>query len=123
MKVANVRENHLLTLSFIVINDIDHLTRTLESIYALTSTAIEIYVVLDMDENKRAEASAFLTKTYPALNPIVNAQRQGFAANHNQIMRRAQGEYIALLNDDILLQNEALDILVDYLRSHPDVGL
>jgi GT2 family glycosyltransferase len=39
------------------------------------------------------------------------------------VMRRAQGKYILVLNDDMLILNGALKKMVDFMEASPDVGI
>jgi len=53
---------------------------------------------------------------------IANAGNRGFAAANNQALAVAKGQYLLLLNPDTLVHPHALDLLVEYVESHPDVG-
>lgn len=112
-----------LAINFILIGSDTHLRQALQSLYATTHTPFKIYVVIDTGSGKEDPQLIALLKDYPDLHLIINDKRQGFAANHNQAMRIATEDYIALLNDDIILHAGALDSLVAYMDTHPDVGL
>jgi GT2 family glycosyltransferase len=60
---------------------------------------------------------------FPDIEIAVNDQPRGFAANHNAVLHRARTEFVALLNDDVILHQGALDTLINYLKDHPNVGL
>ena len=47
----------------------------------------------------------------------------GFAAGNNELATRAAGDFLCLLNPDTTLNADALTPLVEYVRSHPDVGI
>lgn len=46
----------------------------------------------------------------------------GFATANNEGIRRASGEYILFLNPDTIVLDNALQILMEYMENHPDVG-
>lgn len=108
------------TVSLIVHRNFSYIADAVRSIYATTTTPPVIYVIINA--GTEAETAAFRA-TFPEVQVIVNEKPVGFAANHNQIMRCAETAFVALLNDDIRLHDGALDTLLAYLQSHPDVGL
>jgi hypothetical protein len=111
-----------LAVSFIVIGSVDRLLDALKTLYEKTRTPFRVYVVVDT-EGGANDPQIDRLREYSDIQFIFTQQRQGFAANHNLVMRHSNEPFIALLNDDILLQNDALDILVSYLEQHPQVGL
>lgn len=112
-----------LGISFILIDKDTYLRQALQSLYATTHTPFQIYLVVDTGNGREDPQLSHLLRDYPELRLIINEKRQGFAANHNQVMRIAREEYVALLNDDIILHEGALDTLVEYMDAHSDVGL
>ncbi len=60
---------------------------------------------------------------FPGLRVIRNAQNRGYAAANNQAIRLAQGDYVLLLNPDVILERNALATATAYLDAHPDVGI
>jgi len=112
-----------LAVSFIIIKDFDNLQGALQSLLAHHQTPIQTYVVIDTGQGVQTPQMDAFSAAFPTLRYIINTQRLGFAANHNQVLRQFEEPYIALLNDDIVFQNAALDILVQYLEDHPQVGL
>jgi hypothetical protein len=111
-----------LAVSFIVIGSVDRLLAALKTLYEKNQTSFRVYVVMDTEDGADDSQLDHL-RDYPGIQFIFTQQRQGFAANHNLVMRHSREPFIALLNDDILFENDALDILVSYLEQHPQVGL
>jgi GT2 family glycosyltransferase len=109
-----------LTVSIVNHKHRDLLGPLLSSIRALTQRAsYETYVV----DNASGDGSADMVQIqFPWVHLISNEQPQGFAANNNQVLRQGQGRYLILLNDDMLLHNDALDRLVAFMDAYPDVG-
>lgn len=109
-----------LTISILVHEDFTYIHQALASIIASTLSTCKIYVVINKGD---ADQITKLQVAFPNLDYIINIQPQGFASNHNMIMKRAETPYIALLNDDIAVHDSALDILLNYLANHPKVGI
>jgi GT2 family glycosyltransferase len=63
-----------------------------------------------------------LRQAYPEVTLIENHENKGFAAANNQGIKLSSGEYVLLLNPDTVIGPASLDILVDFLDKHPDVG-
>jgi len=109
-----------LTVSIIVHQNFGYIQRALETLFAGTSCSMTVYVVINQGAREDIER---LRTTFPQVHLVENDHPQGFAANHNQIMRLAQSDFVALLNDDIEIHLGALDRMCDYLKLHPQVGL
>ena len=54
---------------------------------------------------------------------IVNRVNAGFAAANNQGAKIAKGEFLLFLNPDTRVMPGSLDIIVQWMREHQDVGL
>lgn len=65
---------------------------------------------------------AMLQAEFPQVTLLVNAHRNGFAANQNRALRASHGNYILLLNDDTIVRPGALQTLCDFLDQHPKTG-
>jgi hypothetical protein len=57
------------------------------------------------------------------VNIIANRRNLGFAKANNQAINASIGKYIILLNNDTVLQNNALDKMVNLLEKNRDVGV
>ncbi len=79
--------------------------------------------VIVVDNGSRDLTPALLRREFPWMRLLVNRKNQGVARARNQGMLVSHGEYIILLDDDTVVQPGALDILVHYLDTHPQVGL
>lgn len=108
------------TVSLIVHRDYSRIAPALRSLYATTHAELTVYVVINIGTPQQTAA---LHAEFPTVHMIVNETPQGFAANHNQVMRRAQTPFVALLNDDILLHEDAFDTLLAVLQAQPDIAL
>jgi len=109
-----------LTISIIVHRDFSHIGAALESIPRATAHPPRVVIVVNLGTPEQTQA---LREAFPQHDILVNAHPQGFAANHNQVMALADTPYVALLNDDIVLHEGALDTLTAYLDAHPTVGV
>jgi hypothetical protein len=84
------------------------------------------YELIIVDNNSQDQSRKFLSEMNLGKQPgriILNNQNLGFARANNQAIKLAQGEYIFICNPDIVILKGALEKLVSYLASHPEIGL
>ena len=109
-----------LTISIINHNHCDMVVPLLDSIIVHThSISYEVFVINNVPDDG---CSNKLASRFPQINMLDNDQPLGFAANNNQVLRLARGRYTILLNDDMLLINDALDRMVAYMDGNVSVG-
>ena len=110
-----------LTVSIVTANNRKLICDCLESIYAtLEGLSCEVFVVINAS---RDDSETVIRERFPMTNLIVNQERRGFTYNHNQVMRRAGGKYVLILNDDTLMRPGALRKMVDFMDRSPGTGL
>lgn len=78
----------------------------------------EIIVV----DNASADDTRTKLAQHHHLKLIQNSSNTGYAHANNQGIEAATGEYVLLLNPDTKIDLGTLDILSDYLDTHPEVG-
>lgn len=60
---------------------------------------------------------------YPLWRTLVLPENPGYGSALNRAFHEAPGEFLLALNSDILMQEDALRLLVDFLCQHPQCGL
>lgn len=123
--VINSNSNRILNidLSIVIVswNVCQLLNQCLESIYEQTNgLTVEIIVV---DNNSQDETKHMLSTKFPDVRVIINEQNLGFATANNQGLKLSQGKYVALLNPDTIILNDALSKMVAYLERQAEVGV
>lgn len=73
----------------------------------------EIFVV---DNNSQDGSIEAISKEFPDINIIKNSINAGFGAANNLAIKQAKGKYILCLNTDIILINNAIKIMFDYME-------
>jgi GT2 family glycosyltransferase len=97
------------------------LQECLESIYRETRrTRCEIWVI---DNNSRDDSVAMLKQSFPDVRLIENKENLGFTRANNQAIARCRSDLVLLLNPDTLIQDGALDKMVQFMDEHPEVGV
>jgi len=63
------------------------------------------------------------TQNFASLRVIKNIENKGFGAGNNQGSKISTGEFLLFLNADNQVEEGSLDKMVDWMRSHSDVGI
>lgn len=99
---------------------------------ALTSACIESCLsqtlprqteTIVVDNNSRDNSVTFLRSDFPEITVIDNTRNEGLAAGVNQALKVARGEYLLVLNPDIIALPGSINTLVEFLQRYPDVGV
>lgn len=105
-------------LSIVIINfNTKKLTaQCIESISASTHCDYEIIVV---DNSTKQE------EKYSSDNPkvrIINTENHGFGHACNIGMKASEADFFLMLNSDTIVHDGAIDVCLEYMKSHADVG-
>jgi N-acetylglucosaminyl-diphospho-decaprenol L-rhamnosyltransferase len=110
-----------LVISIINHSNPDMLRDCVRSIYETTrGISFEIYVVDNATDGRLIDD---IKTAFPQVRWLMNSTPMGFSANHNRVLSTAAGRYVCILNDDTLIQDGAMESLVQYLDANPKVGL
>ena len=120
----------IIDVSIIIVdwNSGDYLKKTIESLYKWTNNINFEVIILDNNSNINNKSYKYLTNDiltagYPNLKIIFNKKNLGFAKANNKGIDVSSGRHILLLNPDVILQNNIVKILCDYLDENPEVGM
>ena len=110
-------------LSIIIVNwnTRDLLIHCLKSIeQIIKKLKVETFVV---DNGSVDGCIELVRKKFPDLAVILNVENLGFAKANNQAIKLSKGEYLLLLNPDTKLKSGAVETLLSFMDSHPEVGI
>ena len=79
--------------------------------------------VIIVDNHSVDHSVETIRKKFPWVRLITNDTNRGFAAASNQGIIASTGEYVLLLNPDTLVQEDTFSTMIEYLDSHPQVGV
>ena len=76
-----------------------------------------------MIDNASSDGSLDLVRErFPGVKLFPNPRNVGYAAAINQVFRGSDSEFVLVLNPDVVVTPGALDLLYDYMKSHPQVA-
>lgn len=91
----------------------------LDSVKRQSYTALEVIVV---DNGSKEDPGPDLKAHYPGLIYLRSEANLGFAGGNNLGIRKANGQYCFLVNNDTELTDGLIESLVHFLEQHPDAG-
>ncbi len=68
-------------------------------------------------------ARDLMREKYPKITFIPNKENKGFGFVANQGIRKSVGKYIFVINHDIIIKDNAIQELLNYIKKYKDVGL
>ncbi len=96
------------------------LVECLESLHRTTYHPFEIIVV---DNHSTDDSVEYIKTQFPEVRLLENQENRGFAGGCNDGAEIAKGKYLLILNNDTTQEPEWLDHLVNFLESHPSIGI
>jgi GT2 family glycosyltransferase len=99
----------------------DFLGLALDSLFAQTWPSLEVLLVDNASSDGSADAAA--ARFGERVRLIRNAENRGFAGGNNQAMAVASGEWVFLLNNDAVLEPNAIEEAMRLAHDIPSVGM
>ncbi|MBI4743365.1 MAG: glycosyltransferase family 2 protein [Actinobacteria bacterium] len=110
----------ILSIVIISFNTETLIEKCLSSIYSQKDiTSFEVFVVDNGSTDKTVEN---IRKKHPQVNLIANKSNLGFAKASNQAIKKSMGKYILFLNSDVILLEDSLKKMIDFMDSKPLAG-
>lgn len=93
----------------------------LESVQAaITDLDAEIIVV---DNNSSDDSCQMVKEFFPNVILIENKENYGFSKGNNSGVKKAQGDYVCILNPDTVVAEDTFNILLDFANTTPKIGI
>ncbi len=89
---------------------------------SLVKQTLKNFEVIIVDNGSTDSSVDFIENNFPLFKVIRLPQNLGFATAVNKGIKKAQGEYIFLLNNDTELHSRCIDYLVEAAENHLDTG-
>lgn len=88
----------------------------------LTKSGID-FEVLVTDSATEEATDMLMREEFPQVRFFPFKQNVGFKTLVNTSLKEATGEYIFLINSDIILTKDTFPQLLDFIKNHPDIGI
>lgn len=114
---------HLVSIVILTFNQLD---KTRDCIDSIRNHTPELHEIIFIDNGSTDGTVAWLRELCAGNETctlIENGENRGFAAGCNQGIEAAAGEYVLLLNNDVVVTRNWLGGLLECLRATPDSGI
>jgi len=88
----------------------------------LENTSLDFEVIVT-DSATEEDTEMLVREEFPTVRFFPFKENVGFKTLINTSIHEAKGEYIFLINSDIVLSQDAVPNMLEYMRKHPDIGL
>ncbi len=107
----------LISIITVVLNNDNHLQKTLNSIFKQKYKNYELIVI---DGGSTDSTLDIIKKNKKKINKWISEKDKGIYDAFNKGMKLAKGDYIGFVNSDDILLPDALKILVKYITGYPE---
>jgi GT2 family glycosyltransferase len=83
----------------------------------------ESYEIIIVDNHSTDGTVEMLRAQFPEVQLILNPENLGFTAPMNQALRQGRGQYLLLLNPDTIVHHQALNRMITFMETCPQVGI
>jgi GT2 family glycosyltransferase len=98
-----------------------HIIQTLDNIHKECGLPTSQYEIIVVDNGSSPHLQEY-TKLHSLLY-IKNAKNIGFGAAMNKGIQKTTGDYVALINPDILVSKQTLPALLGYIKEKTEIGI
>ncbi len=109
----------LISILVVNFNGARFLTDLFASLQKLTYPHYEVVLV----DNASSDESISIINKYPWVKLVRSEKNLGFAGGNNLGLKHCFGDFVCLLNNDMVVHPEFLKPLCQYLQQHPEVGI
>ncbi len=113
----------MVKISFIIVswNAKAYLVDCIQSILKTACVCEREIIVVDNGSTDGSPAA--VARLFPEVRVVQLGSNFGFATGNNVGLRLAAGEYLCLLNSDVRVHEGCVSQLLEFMNSHPDVGM
>lgn len=116
----------LTSMIILTFNQLDYTRQCVESVFAYTRSPFELIIIDNGSTDDTIDYISSLERSNTAcirIKLIANPKNLGFANGCNQGIAEARGEYLLLLNNDVVVTPNWLSRLLSVMDNRPSVGL
>ena len=112
--------NKTVTGCIVTYNNISTIDKAVSSLLKCTDSNFRLYVV---DNGSTDGTVEHIEKNFPEVTLIRSGGNIGFGAGHNFILDRLDSDYHAIINPDIVIRDNVIGKIADYLDKNEDIGM
>ena len=101
-------------------NNIRTIDNAVRTVLGCTKCDFKLYIV---DNGSTDGTVEYIKEKFPDVELIETGKNIGFGAGHNLIINRLDSDYHAIINPDVVLRDDVIAAMGDYLDEHPEAGM
>lgn len=113
----------MISIITVGMNHINYLKNLFDSLDKAGVFGEKEYQMIYVDNCSTDGSVDFIKKNYPSTIILINQKPLGFGENNNKGVLASTGDYIAIINPDIVVDKDSIPILKKYLDEHNEVGI
>ncbi len=102
-------------------NTREYLRECLTALRQYPSVGAEMEVIV-VDNASADGSAAMVASEFPSVSLIGNSDNKGYAEGNNQALERASGDFLLLLNPDVVVYPDSLTRALQFMAAHPEAG-
>ena len=79
--------------------------------------------IIVVDSTISRKARDLIREQYPEVKYLSYQENLGYSKGVNIGIQNSQGDYILILNPDVVVTKNAFGEMLDYMKKHPDIGM
>lgn len=123
LKQSEKKEPRLTSIIIVCFNQLEYTKKCLQSIESYTTVPYELILVDNGSTDGTKEFLEKYAKKHCECNVICNDDNLGFAGGNNRGISIAKGDYILLLNNDVVVTNNWLPRLIEHIELDEGIGM
>lgn len=112
--------SHTVTGCIVTYNNMRTIDNAVSSVLENAKLPFKLYAV---DNGSVDGTPEHIKETYPEVEIVKSAGNIGFGAGHNSVLDRLNSDYHAIINPDVIIRDDILTPMVEYMDAHPEVGM
>ncbi|MCI7768227.1 MAG: glycosyltransferase family 2 protein [Oscillospiraceae bacterium] len=108
-----------ISLCIVTYNNENTIERVLDSIFEFSgNSSLRVFISDNASSDNTVEK---VRHKFPQVNVVCNKENKGFGFGHNSVIGLLDSDYHFIVNPDIILTNDILGEMAEYLDNNPDV--
>ncbi|MDZ7798394.1 MAG: glycosyltransferase family 2 protein [Patescibacteria group bacterium] len=104
-------------INIVTWNSLIYIENCLASIFKQTFRDFSVLVI---DNGSKDGTLEFIEKNYPEVKILKNKKNLGYAKAHNQGLKITGGEWLLIMNPDIILKEDYLEKMINFVQKKPE---
>ena len=104
-------------------NQLQFTKECIESLYAYTKIPFELIIIINNKNDGTVELLNEFSKSNSNIKMILNNGNMGFPVSINQGIKESIGEYVLILNNDVVVTEYWLETLLDIAKNNKSIGI